>query len=386
MELRDLERKFFATDDDIKPIQIVDSRESFLFDETGRKYIDFTGGYGVGNFGWDNEAVLKAIRTFDGPTYVSPNFEYKPWVELAEMLADITPGKLQKSFRATGGTEAVEIALQAAMHFTGREKFIAIEDAYHGNSIATIGLCDSEAPQAFTTRRIAPPFDEACAEKVENMLKKRDIAALIMEPIILNLAVEIPSQLFMDRINTACKKYGTLLIMDEVMSGFGRCGKLFASEYFNIEPDIMCLAKAITAGCAPLGATIMREDVAKKLQEENFPYSTYGWHPMAVAAAIANINDIQDKWLMLDANSKSMSEYFWQRLSQMKFKIQPDIRIMGLAIGLKFNEENEDYKKRFVKKCRKNGLLITEDITIFPPLNVEFQTVTEALDILEQSI
>lgn len=384
MELRSLEKKYFATDEDLQPILVTKSKGSFLFDDSGKRFIDFTGGYAVGNFGWANEAVLQAIRTFDGPTYVSPNFEYKPWVELAEILAEITPGKLRKSFRATGGTEAVEIALQAAMVFTGREKFIAVEGAYHGNSIATIGLNDPEAPQAFTTRRIKPPFNEESADKIEKILKNRDIAAIIMEPIILNMTVEVPEQIFFDRIQSMCKKYGTLLIMDEVMTGFGRTGRMFASEHFGIEPDIMCLAKSITGGAAPMGATIMREDVAKKLQEDNFPYSTYGWHPLSVAAAMANINYIQENWLMLDANSRSISEYFWQRLSQMQFKVQPDIRIMGLSIGLKFNDE--DYPEKFMKKARKNGLLFTDGVTLFPPLNVEFETAKEALDIIEKSI
>ena len=175
-----------------------------------------------------------------------------------------------------------------------------------------------------------------------------------------------------------------LLICDEVATGFGRTGKLFASQHFDISPDIMCLAKGITGGGAALGATIMTLEVADELQNESFPYSTFGWHPLSVEAALANIRYIQRSWRDLDENIKSLSEYFQQRLSDMKFKHQPEIQIMGLAMALKF--KNEDYASEIVEKAQKKGLIIADGISMYPALNMEIEVAKEGLDILESCL
>ena len=196
---------------------------------------------------------------------------YGPWVELAALLAELTPGKLRKSFRATGGTEAVEIALQLAMAATGRPGFISIEGSYHGNSIGAVSVAPGLGIEALPNllshcHTIAPPLDDEAAARVEKLLRGKDIAALIMEPIICNLAVLIPEERFMRAVARSCRKYGTLLILDEVACGFGRTGTLFATEHYRVEPDILCLAKAITGGHAPMGATVVTEKVALAAQ------------------------------------------------------------------------------------------------------------------------
>ncbi|MBV9959399.1 MAG: aminotransferase class III-fold pyridoxal phosphate-dependent enzyme, partial [Acidobacteria bacterium] len=137
MNLREKDRAFLvrsASED----LQVVRSEGSYLFDERGRKYIDFLSGWNVGNLGWGGKEIKAAIRRSTSPEYVYPYYLYQPWVELAELLAGLTPGKLRKSFRATGGTEAVELALQVAMIYTRRKGFVSVEDSYHGNSIATL--------------------------------------------------------------------------------------------------------------------------------------------------------------------------------------------------------------------------------------------------------
>jgi 4-aminobutyrate aminotransferase-like enzyme len=348
---------------------------SFVIDSRGKKYIDFVAGWCVGNFGWGNRQIEQAVRRPKTPDYVYPQYAYRRWDELEDLLAEITPGKLRKTFRATGGSEAVDIALQIARAYTGRRRFLSIEDAYHGNTIGTVELGE----------RIAPPLDAKAAGRVETHLKRRNVAAFIMEPVICNLGILVPEADFMRRLSELCKKYGTLLIMDEVACGFARTGRIFASEYFDIEPDILCMAKAITGGYAPMGATITTDRIAKKVEGEVEFWSTYGWHPLAVEAAIANIRwMIKNKRALLE-HVNAMGEYFRDRLARMEFKKQAKLNIKGLAIGIDVHDP--DYADKLQEKCQREGLLIeTQDevLTLFPSLNIEEKIAKKGLDILER--
>src|SRR5688572_11399767 len=166
----------------------------YVFDRDGKRYLDFVMGWCVGHLGWGGREIRAAMRKFNGPAYVKPYYQYEAWGALAQLLAEITPGKLRRSFRATGGTEAVEIALQVAMLYKGRGRFVSIEGSYHGNSIGTMSIADSENRKTYKNllpncRKIDPPLDRAAAERVETLLKKRDVAAFIMEPISMNMGV-----------------------------------------------------------------------------------------------------------------------------------------------------------------------------------------------------
>ncbi|TSC75889.1 MAG: acetylornithine aminotransferase [Parcubacteria group bacterium Gr01-1014_30] len=374
-------------------LEIIKSDGNFLFDSKSKKYIDFLMGWCVGNIGWNNKEVKKRLSQYKGPDYVNPAFLYKSWAELAELLAKITPGKLQKSFRATGGTEAVEIALQAAMSHTKRHKFISIEGSYHGHSIGAMSVGSSDFRSWYSNLlpdcyKLEPPLDEKAADKLEELLRKGGIAALIMEPVICNLGVEIPTAEFMNRAKDLCKQYGALLIMDEVATGFGRTGKLFASEHYGIEPDVMCLAKGITGGYGGLGATIAIEEVAKSMEYEFSFYSTYGWHPLSVEAAIANIKYIVKHKKQLEKNTNEMSKYFVERLSRMKFKYPAKIRAKGLAIGVEF--ERAGYANEIMKRAQEKGVLFSplsdKIFTLFPALNIDHETARKGLNIIEECL
>jgi 4-aminobutyrate aminotransferase-like enzyme len=382
MQILSRENKYFAESEEVKPLRIKDAERSYLISEEGKRYIDFSSGWCVGNLGWKHPQIEEAIRNFNGPTYIYPHFEYEPWFELSSLLSKITPGKLTKCFRATGGTEAVEIALQAAMAYTGRNDFIGIDGAYHGNSIATRGLVE-DSP-FFNWKKIKPPLNEDSLNDLEKLLKGKKVAAFIMEPISMNLDVMIPEIAFMHGMQELCRKYGTLIIMDEVASGFGRTGKLFATEYFGIEPDIMCIAKALSGGAAPIGATLTSAEVGKAMQEESYPYSTYGWHPLSVAAAIASVRFFQEHWTELQDNIQFMNEYFQQRFSQMEFERSPRMNIMGMAMHLGFG--NSDYAEKVTERAFKKGLILADDMTFFPALDIDFETAKAGLDILEKSL
>jgi len=392
MKLRQLDKRHFGRQGEPEDVIVGNSADSYLIDTHGRKYIDFMMGWCVGNLGWGNTEIRAAARKFDGPDYVHPDYLYRPWAQLAEMLARITPGKLAVSYRTTGGTESVEGALQIAMAYTGRGKFLSIEDSYHGNSIGTMSVGASNNRETFKNllpncHKVDLPLDHKALGKVETLLKKRDIAAFIMEPIICNLGAIVPEYEFMRGVRKLCARYGTLFIADEVATGFGRTGRLFACEHFDIEPDVLCIAKAITGGYGGLGAVITTAKIANAIKQDFDLYSTYGWHPRAVAVALANLRYLKRHRNKLLKNANQLGQYFLTRLSQMSFKGKATVRGKGFAIGIEV--ENEDYAAEIGDACRKNGLLVSaeeEVLMLFPALNITPITAQRGLDIFEKSL
>lgn len=388
MNLQQRDKKYLGRDTFCSPLEFTKTDGFYITDSNNNKYLDFLSGWNVGNIGWGVKEVENRIKKFNGPNYVDPYSLYEPWVKLAEILARITPGKLIKSYRATGGTEAVEIAIQAAMAHTKRQKFVAIEGGYHGHSIGAMSLVKMQSFNLLDSYLVKPPFDIKAAKEVERILSKGDVAAYISEPIICNLGVVIPTQKYWDIVQKACKKYGTVFIIDEVATGFGRTGKLFASEHYKLEPDIMCLGKGLTGGYGALGATIMTEELAKSMEFEFSFYSTFGWHPLNVEATLANINYLLERKSSILSNVNEMSKYFENRLRKMKFKYPATIRIKGLAIGIEFNEK--DYASKVGLSCLKNGLIISTlgpyCFTIFPALTIDEKTAKAGLDLLEKSL
>lgn len=387
------EEQFFLATEEPDDIHVTRTTDEYIYDHIGKRYIDFNAGWCVGNLGWKRKEIQSKINPAKISDYIAPGYHYKRWLDLAELLASITPGELQKSLRATGGTEAVEAAMQIAMLYTGRSKFISVEGSYHGNSIGTLSIGNSESREQFKNLlpnciKIKPPLDDNAADKVEARLKNKDIAALIMEPVICNLGVMIPEHAFMKKIDALCRRHGTLLVMDEVACGFGRTGKLFATEHFEIEPDVLCLAKAITGGRVPMCACITTAKVGTKVLKKGFQfYSTYGWHPLAVEAAIANIRYWTKNKKRILSNVNSLSQCFTERLSQMKFKKGASLRILGLAIGIDVNDQK--YAEDIQQKSLKKGLTFTtqeKSLTFFPPLTMRQAIAEEGLEILESCL
>jgi acetylornithine/succinyldiaminopimelate/putrescine aminotransferase len=342
-------------------------------------------GWCVGNLGWNPPEILAHVRAFEGPTYVAPGVLYEPWAELAEMLVEASPAKLNHAFRTVSGTEAVELAMQLAMRRTGRHKLVGLADAYHGNSIATrsIGSSEGEAHLA-GFKQLEPPLDENALDRLETILKHEDIAAFVMEPVVLNLGVLIPDTAFMNGLDELCHRYGTLVIMDEVGTGMGRCGRLFASELFEIEPDILTLGKAITSGVAPLSAVLATDYVADI--ELDF-FSTYGWHPVAVDAAIATQQYWREHRDVMLANIAERSAQLRQQLSLMEFPREPELRIQGLAAAVDLGDA--EYVAKLEERCREEGLLMfaeDEALVMFPALTITHDEMQEGLDILAECV
>jgi acetylornithine/succinyldiaminopimelate/putrescine aminotransferase len=374
-------------------LQVTATNGSIVTDSRGRKYIDFVMGWCVGNFGWRSAATIKAIERFNGPDYIYPEYSYGPWTELARPLVSLSPRPLTTCFRATGGSEAVDLALQAAMIHTGRRSFLSLEDSYHGNSIAALSIGASDSRERIKNllprcSKIAPPLDAKAQRRIEQRLKRRDVAAFIMEPISINLGVLIPDKEIMQRVRELCRRYGTLFIADEVACGFGRTGRVFACEHFGLDPDMMCVAKAMSGGLAPIGAMIATAPIAASMEEnEGTFYSTYGWHPRSVAASIATLRSLKENRAQLLAGVAEMSEYFRVRLLQLEFDRPAAVRIQGLAIGIDVGDE--DYADAIQEKCRRNGLLVSTEgstVLLLPALTIDQRTATRGLDVLARSI
>jgi adenosylmethionine-8-amino-7-oxononanoate aminotransferase len=376
-----------AREADAEGVAILGSKDGYLIGPRGKRFIDFTSGWCVGNFGWNDRSIRAALRNFKGPTYVYPGYRYAGWDELAALLGDLAPKTLTHCFRATGGSEAVDLALQAAMVHTGRRKFISLADSYHGNTIGglSVGSGDRDTlPNLLRNcQRIKPPLTRRSADRVEALLKRRDVAALIMEPISINLGVLIPEDEFFERVEKLCKRYGTLFIADEVATGFGRTGKLFAVEHYNLQPDILCLAKAITGGHSPMGAMLTSAAVGRSMEEKGSFYSTYGWHPLSVAAALATLRPLQRGRKGFLEHVNALSGLFASRLASMRFRPTPKIRVKGLAIALEFGSEQE--ATSIVERATKAGVLLSAEgatILLLPPLTMTKQVAEKGLSLL----
>jgi 4-aminobutyrate aminotransferase-like enzyme len=373
-------------------LEVASANGSIVTDSRGRKYVDFVMGWCVGNFGWRPATIAKAIERFKGPDYVYPGYSYAPWRELARLLASLAPRPLTTCFRATGGSEAVDLALQAAMVHTGRRALLSLEGSYHGNSLGGLSIGASENRESIKNLlphcgKIAPPLDAKALRRIEQRLKRRDVAAFVMEPISINLGVLIPERDLIRRVRDICRRYGTLFIADEVASGFGRTGRVFACEHFDLVPDMLCVAKAMSGGLAPIGAVVATAPIAKSMEENGTFYSTYGWHPRSVAAAIATLRGLKANRARLLAGVAEMSEYFRARMLQLEFDRPATVRIQGLAVGIDVG--SEDYADAINDKCRRNGLLVSAEgstVLLLPSLAIDKRTAARGLDILARSI
>ncbi|MBX3159040.1 MAG: aspartate aminotransferase family protein [Deltaproteobacteria bacterium] len=380
------DRSFVGRFAGVRDVEVVSADGCRVVDARGRTFVDFQGGWCVGNLGWNPPEVLARVRSFDGPAYVDPDFAYAPWAELAERLVALAPGKLARAYRVATGTEAVELALQLAMVHTSRRKIVSIEGAYHGNSFAARSVGNDTLPAHLVgMKHLAPPLDGRALARLETLLKHRDVAAFIMEPTIMNLAVLIPDPELMMGLVEMCHQYGTLVIMDEVYCGFGRTGRLFACQHYGIEPDLLTLGKSLGGGVAPIAATLATERVARAVKGHVDFCSTFGWQPISVEAALATLDlwDARGADLLLNAGERSHQI----RVRAAEIFDDAELRIQGLAIGIGLH--GEEPLEPVETWCRDHGLLLYADgdsLVLFPPLTVDEATCIEAMDILAGAV
>jgi adenosylmethionine-8-amino-7-oxononanoate aminotransferase len=356
-------------------VEVVRTAGARLYDARGRDYVDFRSSWCVGSFGWGDPGLRASLADYEGPDYVDPQLKSRLWDELCELLVALAPRGLTTCFRATGGTEAVEIALAAALLHTGRREFLSIDGCYHGDSLATSMLADDEFGLDIEVERLRPPLDENAAERAEKILAKRKTAALVMEPVVIAAGVQVPTPGFMRCVRAACRRTGTLFVADEVATGFGRTGALFACDLYRLRPDVLCVAKAVTAGYAPLAATLVGPAVAKSLEDHPTYYSTFGWHPRSCVAAIANLRRLTSEWPRLGREIRSASDWFRRRLAALPFKGRGEVRGAGLALAVEIDDEK--YLERLNDAALEARVLVGDTdqaFTLFPPLTIDRDT------------
>ncbi len=315
-----------------------------VWDDEGNEYLDCLGAYGAMNLGHNHPKVFAAMqKTFGKPNLLQAALSPLPAV-LAHNLAQLTPGNLKHTFFCNSGAEAVEGALKLVRIATGKEPIIYCKGAFHGKSFGALSVTGREKYQ----KPFAPllhnfssvPFDDL--ESLEQALAIGHAAAVILEPIQGEGGIIIPSDGYLQGVRELCHKYKTYLIIDEVQTGFGRTGYLFACEKEGVVPDVMCVAKSLGGGVMPIGAYITTDELWNKaygsVETCLLHTSTFGGNAMATAAGIASLEIIQEEDLVRKARENG--EYFLGRLRELKEKypIIRAVRGRGLMIGLEFEE------------------------------------------------
>ncbi|WP_094605089.1 Acetylornithine aminotransferase [Sporomusa silvacetica DSM 10669] len=335
-----------------EPMQLVKGEMQYLYDHTGKQYLDCFAGVSVVNCGHCNPEITKAIcdqvQTLQHTCtiYLTENI-----VNLAERLAQITPGRLQKTFFCSSGTEANEGAALLASIYTGKQEFISLRQGLHGRTKLTMSLTGlslwrtdtnpvggiSFAPNAYCYRcpygKRHPECDLACANEIEGIIKTAtsgQVAAFFAEPIQGNGGIITPPPGYFKRVKEILNKYNILLIIDEVQTGFGRTGKMFAIEHYGVEPDIMTMAKALGNG-VPVGAFTSRPEIADTYTRPGA--STLGGNPVTSAAALATLDVIAKN--NLPARAAELGKYLKRGLTELQKKhpLIGDIRGHGLMLG-----------------------------------------------------
>jgi len=316
-----------------------------LTDLEGNSYIDCLGGYGVFSLGHRHPKVVQAVKDqLDRIPMASKTFLNKPLADLSAKLAEITPGDLQYSFLSNSGAEAAEAALKIARMASGKTDFVSTIGAYHGKTMGALSVTGREVYR----RPFEPmlpgahfvPFNDAGA--IEAAITDAT-AAVILEPIQGEGGIQVPSDNYFPRVREICDRHGVLLIADEVQTGLGRTGRMFAVDHWGVTPDMMILAKALGGGVMPIGATLATEAIWAKVFREN-PFihtSTFGGGEMACAAALAALEVTINE--NLPAHAAENGAYFLHGLQSIAAehpKILKEARGLGLMLGVEFTDSD----------------------------------------------
>lgn len=412
-----------------KPFVITRAEGCYFWDDQDQKYLDFAAQLINVNAGHQHPKIVQAIKDqAERLCYVVPSAANDQRAKLAKMLADIAPGDLNKSFLVTGGGVANENALKIARAVTGRQKVISRFRSYHGGTYGASAVTGD--PRRIVTEpgvpgslRVWDPFcyrcffkmtypecDLYCAEAIREVIEvegPETVAAIIVEPITGSNCRIVPPDGYMQRLRKICDDYGMLLILDEVMTGFGRTGAWFAAQHWDVVPDIMTLSKGINSGVLPLGAVMITDRLAEHFQE-NILYAglTQFGNPLACAAGIAAIEVYEEEGMI--ENSRQLGLLLLERLQEIKTHHPSvgDVRGLGLfaAIELVKNKESreplvpwtvEHYEKKHpvtgqvLGKLKQEGLyayMRWNVLMICPPLCITQEQLAWGLDKIDQAL
>ena len=407
------------------PVYVAKAEDAVLEDVDGNRYIDFAGGIGCNNVGHRRPSVLSAIREqldrfLHTCVQVTP---YESYVRLAERMNELTPGKFpKKTLFVNSGAEAIENAVKIARAHTGRSGIIAFEDAFHGRTMMTLALTSKthpykagfapfpgdvyRIPYAYCYRcsysLTYPSCDLFCARHLEDTFKRvvasEDVAAVIAEPVLGEGGFVAPPPDYFRVLIDICHKHGVLFIADEVQTGFGRTGALFASEHYGIEPDIFVTAKSLGGGL-PLAAITGRAEIMDAPQPGGLG-GTFGGNPLSCAAALAVLDAFENENENLSARANELGNRFQRRALdwQRRWPVIGDVRGLGAMQAMELVQSADtrlpaaDETKQIVQDCYEHGLIIlsagsySNVIRALMPLVITDAQMDEALVVLESAL
>ncbi len=375
---------------------------AFIWDRGGKRYIDFTSGWNVTNLGWNNPEITDAIisqakKNAHGLLWGSDQVQD----EYADALTASLPHELNTCVKATSGTESVEVAVKVARAYTGRKKLIGFEGLYHGQLFASLALGMREenleklsplVPEIISVS--LPPGEDVAVGEIEKfsdglekLLAREDVAALVIEPGMITGGSAFPFYSgAMKKVRELTEKYGTLLIFDEVGTGFSRTGRLFGMDHEGVVPDLAAFAKGISNGAAAMGAVVGKRMLFEKIAEEAVLISTFGWTPIACAAALQTLKiHIRDRiWERAERNGIFIRE----KLSKQIGEDISSVWGKGMEVGIQFR--SSETCARVKKEVFAQGLHVvsaSDDIfQLMPPLTIPQNILEEGLDIMVQSV
>lgn len=391
--LKDLFRSHLAqTSDSPIGLEISRAEGSWLYTRDGRRYLDFIAGIGVSALGHGHPAVLRAIEEqARRHLHVMVYGEYiiEAQAKLAARLAELLPREISRVYFTNSGAEAIEGALKLARRHTRRPGFVAFDGAYHGDTMAALALMGNPVfrapfePLPGPVRRLA--YDDATAlDAIDST-----IAAVVIEPAQAEGGVRIPSAGFIKALRERCDRAGALLIFDEVLTGFGRTGKLFALEHFGVVPDVVVLAKALGGGL-PLGAFCGRDQLIAELSHDPplGHITTFGGHPLSCAAGLAALDVIVSE--RLPERAAKIGAELAARLRALEAPEISSVRGLGLLIGLEFRDAAVAH--RFVAHTLANGVVINwtlnaeRVVRLAPPLTVAPEEIDFAFEAMRRAL
>ncbi|MDI6756151.1 MAG: aminotransferase class III-fold pyridoxal phosphate-dependent enzyme [Thermodesulfobacteriota bacterium] len=406
------------------------AKGNYFYDPSGKQYLDFSSMFVFSNLGHADERVVRAISEQAArlPTAASP-FATEAKARLAKLLAEVTPGDIKKTFFSTSGAEANEGAIKLARLATGKEKIIARWRTYHGSTMGAMSLSNdfrnwAAEPSIPSVIHCLDPYcyrcpfaltypncDLQCAKHVEEVIRfeggAKRVAGFIAEPIVGSNGIVVPPDGYFQKIREICDKYEMLMMCDEVMSGFGRTGKWFAIEHWDVVPDVITMAKGITSGYVPLGATSMRPWVAEKFGGNPWVHGhTYSGHTLAMAAGVAAIEAYKADGLV--QRSAEMGKYLLEKAEELKEKHLSigDVRGKGLFVGLELVKDRKTKepihdglvegprqptaKMKVLAEAMKEGVYCLAGsvsvIMLAPPLTITKDEIDQAMKVFDKAL
>jgi len=372
-----------------RPAMVLDRGEGLkVWDLEGKMYHDFIGGIAVNALGYSHPKLIQAIKNQAEKLIHCSNLYYnEPQILLAQMLVEISCG--DKVFFGNSGAEVNEGAIKMVVKYFKNQKkdkykIIYMKNSFHGRTIATLAATGQYKYQK-DYLPLFPKFKEAIFNDLESVKAAVDeeVAAILVEPIQGEGGINIATPEFMKGLRELCDKEGMLLIFDEIQCGLGRTGKMFAYQNYNMEPDILTVAKSLGGG-VPIGALIAKDKVASSFKPGDHG-TTFGGNPLACTAALAFLNILQEESLLEKCQKKG--EYFKAQLEGLKEKYPihiKEVRGIGLMVGMELEKEGQE----IVKKCLEEGVLINcvakKVLRFLPPLIVEKKDIDYLISILDK--